>query len=30
MVLDEAIGEYRLRDRPERLAATFTLTARRR
>ena len=30
MVLDEAIGEYRLRDRPERLPATFTLTARRR
>lgn len=30
MVLDEEIGEYRLRDRPERLPATFTLTARRR
>jgi 2-polyprenyl-3-methyl-5-hydroxy-6-metoxy-1,4-benzoquinol methylase len=30
MVLDEAAGEYRLRDRPERLPATFTLTARRR
>ena len=30
MVLDEAVGEYRLRDRPERLPATFTLTARRR
>lgn len=30
MVLDEVIGEYRLRDRPERLPATFTLTARRR
>lgn len=27
MVLDEATGEYRLRDRPERLPATFTLTA---
>lgn len=30
LVLDEQIGEYRLRDRPERLPATFTLTARRR
>lgn len=30
MVLDEATGEHRLRDRPERLPATFTLTARRR
>jgi SAM-dependent methyltransferase len=30
MALDEAVGEYRLRDRPERLPATFTLTARRR
>ncbi|GIG29522.1 class I SAM-dependent methyltransferase [Cellulomonas marina] len=30
MTLDEASGEYRLRDRPERLPATFTLTARRR
>ncbi|WP_188037174.1 bifunctional 2-polyprenyl-6-hydroxyphenol methylase/3-demethylubiquinol 3-O-methyltransferase UbiG [Actinotalea sp. JY-7885] len=30
MVLDEAVGEYRLRERPERLPATFTLTARRR
>ena len=30
MVLDEEIGEYRLRERPERLPATFTLTARRR
>ncbi|MDX5399065.1 MAG: class I SAM-dependent methyltransferase, partial [Actinomycetes bacterium] len=29
MVLDPATGEYRLRDRPERLPATFTLTARR-
>lgn len=28
MVLDEATGEYRLRDRPERLPASFTLTAR--
>lgn len=28
MVLDPATGEYRLRDRPERLPATFTLTAR--
>lgn len=28
MHLDEATGEYRLRDRPERLPATFTLTAR--
>ncbi len=28
-VLDEEVGEYRLRDRPERLPATFTLTARR-
>lgn len=27
MVLDEATGEYRLRERPERLPATFTLTA---
>lgn len=26
MVLDEATGEYRLRDRPERLPASFTLT----
>ncbi|WP_225755279.1 bifunctional 2-polyprenyl-6-hydroxyphenol methylase/3-demethylubiquinol 3-O-methyltransferase UbiG [Actinotalea sp. Marseille-Q4924] len=30
MVLDEDVDEYRLRDRPERLPATFTLTARRR
>lgn len=30
MVLDEETEEYRLRDRPERLPATFTLTARRR
>lgn len=30
MVLDEETDEYRLRDRPERLPATFTLTARRR
>lgn len=30
MVLDEDIDEYRLRDRPERFPATFTLTARRR
>jgi 2-polyprenyl-3-methyl-5-hydroxy-6-metoxy-1,4-benzoquinol methylase len=30
MVLDTTTGEYRLRDRPERLPATFTLTARRR
>lgn len=30
MVLDEQIGEYRLRERPERLPASFTLTARRR
>jgi 2-polyprenyl-3-methyl-5-hydroxy-6-metoxy-1,4-benzoquinol methylase len=30
MVLDATTGEYRLRDRPERLPATFTLTARRR
>jgi hypothetical protein len=30
MVLDEGVQEYRLRDRPERLPATFTLTARRR
>ena len=30
MVHDEEVGEYRLRDRPERLPATFTLTARRR
>lgn len=30
MVLDEEADEYRLRDRPERLPATFTLTARRR
>lgn len=30
MVLDEKTDEYRLRDRPERLPATFTLTARRR
>lgn len=30
MVLDEAVGEYRLRERPERLPASFTLTARRR
>ncbi|MBO1752125.1 class I SAM-dependent methyltransferase [Actinotalea sp. BY-33] len=30
MVLDEQIDEYRLRDRPERFPATFTLTARRR
>ena len=29
MVLDEETDEYRLRDRPERLPATFTLTARR-
>ena len=28
VVLDEETGEYRLRDRPERLPATFTLTAR--
>ncbi len=28
MVLDEDAGEYRLRDRPARLPATFTLTAR--
>lgn len=27
-VLDEATGEYRLRERPERLPASFTLTAR--
>ena len=27
MVLDEGTGEYRLRERPERLPATFTLTA---
>jgi 2-polyprenyl-3-methyl-5-hydroxy-6-metoxy-1,4-benzoquinol methylase len=30
MVLDEETGEYRLRDRPARLPASFTLTARRR
>ena len=30
MVRDEEVDEYRLRDRPERLPATFTLTARRR
>ena len=30
MVVDESTGEYRLRDRPERLPATFTLTAVRR
>jgi len=30
MSCDEATGEYRLRDRPERLPATFTLTARKR
>jgi SAM-dependent methyltransferase len=30
MVLDEKVGEYRLRERPERLPASFTLTARRR
>ncbi|KGM08809.1 class I SAM-dependent methyltransferase [Cellulomonas bogoriensis] len=30
MALDEDVNEYRLRDRPERLPATFTLTARRR
>ncbi len=30
MVHDEATGEFRLADRPERLPATFTLTARRR
>lgn len=30
MVLDEDINEYRLRERPERLPASFTLTARRR
>ncbi|WP_149205426.1 class I SAM-dependent methyltransferase [Actinotalea subterranea] len=30
MVLDEDVNEYRLRERPERLPATFTLTARRR
>lgn len=30
MVLNEETGEYRLRDRPQRLPATFTLTARRR
>ncbi|GGC06054.1 class I SAM-dependent methyltransferase [Cellulomonas carbonis] len=30
MVLDEDVDEYRLRERPERLPATFTLTARRR
>ncbi|WP_069385291.1 class I SAM-dependent methyltransferase [Cellulosimicrobium cellulans] len=30
MVLDESAGEYRLRDRPGRLPASFTLTARRR
>lgn len=30
MDLDEATGEYRLRDRPARLPATFTLTAQRR
>jgi SAM-dependent methyltransferase len=29
MVEDEATGEFRLRDRPERMPATFTLTARR-
>ena len=29
MVRDEATGEHRLRDRPERLPASFTLTARR-
>lgn len=29
MALDPATGEYRLTDRPERLPATFTLTARR-
>ena len=29
MVLDPATGEFRLRHRPERLPATFTLTARR-
>lgn len=29
MALDAATGEYRLHDRPERLPATFTLTARR-
>lgn len=28
MVLDDATGEYRLRDRPERLPASFTVTAR--
>nr|WP_297422318.1 class I SAM-dependent methyltransferase [uncultured Actinotalea sp.] len=30
MELDEELGEYRLRERPERLPASFTLTARRR
>ena len=30
MALDEETGEFRLRDRPERLPATFTLTARKR
>jgi hypothetical protein len=30
MVRDGKAGEYRLRDRPERFPATFTLTARRR
>jgi SAM-dependent methyltransferase len=30
MVHDETTGEYRLRDRPERLPASFTLTARKR
>ncbi|MDM7855161.1 class I SAM-dependent methyltransferase [Cellulomonas alba] len=29
MVEDQATGEFRLRDRPERMPATFTLTARR-
>lgn len=28
MVLDDSTGEYRLRDRPERLPASFTMTAR--
>jgi len=30
MVQDGELDEFRLRDRPERLPATFTLTARRR
>lgn len=30
MICDDSTGEYRLRDRPERLPASFTLTARKR